>query len=540
MTIKDILELKSFDKVKVIAGEEGMNNKINNVYFMEVPDIFSFIDSNGLLLTTLYPIAHDKEAIERFLPKLVDKKISAIGIKPGRYIDEIPQVMLDQANTLDLPLLVLPDDANLSVLSNGILEALLDKKNSMLEFRDDVHNQLIKLLLEGSDLTKLVKSLSAIIKSPVLLINERLELITSSINPKQISVEKRVAIKQSYRNVENIKDTIQISIYGHNHLEEDIIFNPIIAGEECLGYFIALPSNLEYRINIKVALEQASLLSAFLFLKEEAVLQKERNHLDSFVRDLLNQKIKSQLEIMQKAKVFKWDLDFPVILLNIEELSNDESIKKGFYAQMKDIEMIERIISEKLDLPLQKCKVIHHDDGLICFISVLFENRKNERLRVACESVINYYKNKYKLGISKSRIVEKLTDLKEAYDEAKVATKIFRILEKKEAFIRSYDDLGVYKIIHHISDRNVLKEYVNSKIGVLLNTPDTDMLDMISCLIKNNFNLQKTAKELFIHYNTLRYRLEKLKESGIDFNNGFDLAEVALAYKIHIYLELGK
>ncbi|WP_231688158.1 PucR family transcriptional regulator [Bacillus sp. FJAT-18017] len=536
MTVKDILALESFKGVKIIAGEAGLHRRVNNVYFMEVPDIYAFIDQNGFLLTTLYPIAHDKIALESFLPKLVELEISGLGIKIGRYIDEIPQLMIDQANELGLPVLLLADNANLSLLSNGILETLLDKKNTMLEFRDDVHNKLISLLLEGADLEKLVFTLSEIIKAPVLLINEVNELITSSIKIQQFRIQGTGGNGTFYSSQRSF--TIQIN--DRELAVDDYITNSIIAGRDCLGYFIALPSSGNDLSNIKVALEQASLLSAFLFQKEQAVLQRERSHLDSFVRDILNQKIKSQIKVIQKSKIFKWDFDFPVVLLNIEELSQDDNRKKQFYSQMKDLEMVERIISEKLDLPIQKCKVVHYDDGLICFISVVFENKKDERIKAACESLLKYYQSKYTLGISVSRMVERLPDLKAAYEETKVATRVFKVLNQHQPFIKSYQELGVYKLIHLIDDRASLEEYVNSKLGVLVNLHDSDMVEMLSCLIKNNFNLQKTSKELFIHYNTLRYRIDKLRESGIDFNNGFDLAELALAYKINMYLTMAE
>jgi purine catabolism regulator len=534
VAVKDILNLKSFNKVEIVAGKNGLNRKINNVYFMEVPDIFNFIENNGLLLTTLYPIANDNEAIEQFILKLVDKKISAVGIKPGRYIEEIPQIIINQANEHEIPILILPNDANLSLLSNGVLELLLDKNNSILEFRDEVHNKLISLLLEGADLNKLVTSLSEIIKAPVILIDERYEMITSSMWEESMISIRRDG-KGPFKNFHDFETNFIIQVDEKDYYPNDVLVNPIFASGESLGYIIALHTTLGASSNMMVALEQASLLSAFLFQKEQAIQQKEQNHIDSFVRDLFNSKVKSQIEVILKAKVFKWDLDFPIVLIHIDVLGNK---KIGEDIKLKDYEMIEKIIAEKLDIAPQRCKVVYYDDALLCFVSVVFENCRDDRIIKACESVIKYYRNKQKLGISISRKVIHMNEVTSAYEETKSSSKIFKILLKDESFVRKSEEIGVYKLIYNIKDKEILQEFVDEKIGDLLKINDKNMLSMISCLIKNNFNLQKTAKDLFIHYNTLRYRIDKLKEFGIDINNGFDLAEIALAYKIYIFLNI--
>ena len=48
-----------------------------------------------------------------------------------------------------------------------------------------------------------------------------------------------------------------------------------------------------------------------------AIQQKERNYLDSFLRDMLNTRYQSQSEIIDKAEVFKWYLHFPNVIIVI-------------------------------------------------------------------------------------------------------------------------------------------------------------------------------------------------------------------------------
>ncbi|OEC01321.1 hypothetical protein GY31_13595 [Lysinibacillus sphaericus] len=53
ITISDVLSMEGFEEVEVLAGEAGLSRRVENVYFMEVPDIYAYIDQNELLLTRL-------------------------------------------------------------------------------------------------------------------------------------------------------------------------------------------------------------------------------------------------------------------------------------------------------------------------------------------------------------------------------------------------------------------------------------------------------------------------------------------------------
>lgn len=63
------------------------------------------------------------------------------------------------------------------------------------------------------------------------------------------------------------------------------------------------------------------------------------------------------------------------------------------------------------------------------------------------------------------------------------------------------------------------------------------LIKTLRVLIENNFNLKKSAKAMYLHYNTMRYRVDKLKDYGIDIENGYRLAEVVFAYNIYLWLK---
>jgi purine catabolism regulator len=537
VSVQDILSLNSFAEVYVKAGAEGLSNAVDNVFFMEVPDIYKYVDPYGLLLTTLYPIADDEEAIASFIPNLVEKKVSCVALKLGRYIHDVPPIMLEQADRYRMPLMILPNNANLSKLSNDILELFLGNKTSKLEYRDTIHSKLMGLLLEGADLHKLVATVSDLFGMPVLFVDRYFHIQSASFTEAGDSSLMKANPEQEWADaLANRELTVQVG--DKVYTGEQVLHRPIVAGSENLGYLIALLPEGSDSADRIIGLEQASMLCAFLFQRELALRQNERNYLDSFIRDLLNHKFPHEQEAVEKARFFDWDLSFPLILLSVEILEEPPVRGRNRYADMLFEGTAEQLLAQELGLPARSYKIVLHDEGLLCLISKPYEEGTPERLRGFCTSLATYYKRQFTLGFGISRPVYDLDKLSAAKEEAKFALEINRKLQGAVSFVAFYEQTGIYKMLHRLSEPEVLRQYAEEKLGRLLSAgnKEADMLNTLLALLQNGFNLQKTAKALYIHYNTLRYRLDKLREYGIDPSDGLALAELALAYQMHTYL----
>ena len=162
-TVRDILDLDSFEGAKAVAGFEGLSRTVTGASLMEVPDVFPYLEHGTLLLTTLFPIANDDSRMRDFVARLNECGVAGVCIKPRRYVEEIPAHILEQADELGLPVLELPPDANLSRMANRVLSLQLNEYIVQLQFRNHVHNALAELLLNDSDVEGLVGRLGELI-----------------------------------------------------------------------------------------------------------------------------------------------------------------------------------------------------------------------------------------------------------------------------------------------------------------------------------------------------------------------------------------
>lgn len=543
ITVHNILEIEAFKDVELLAGESGLDRRVENVFIMEVPDIYAYIDDNGLLLTTLYPIADNPEALQTILPKLAERNIAGVAIKPGRYVDEIPSFMLEQAEELNLPLMMLPKDANLSQLTNQVLTTLLDARTSVLEFRNKVHQQLLELLLEGADLTKFVNSTASMIDAPVILLNNELEYLESSIDNDNARIKINTEANSLHMD-EYPKHLYSIEVDQHIYLKNNIFFQPIFAGDQEFGYLvILLEADKDIKDHLIIAVEQASFLVAFLFQSEQALLEKERNHLSSFVRDLFNDEFTSKTEILEKSKVFNWKFQFPIVMISVKANITVSKDRVALYYKILNSGVFERMVSATLEIPEEHCKVLYFNDSLLCFVSIQSETNLKSKLHRIGTSVLQNFNEKGHIGVSISEVVYGVEHLREAYSNSMLVFKIYKENLENASFVHFYTDIGLFRLFHNMKDMSILEEFVMEKIGAVIEYDEGKEVKLIETLryyIKNNTNLQKTAEDLYVHYNTMRYRMNKLKELGIQIENGFQLTEVSLACQLLEYLEMKK
>lgn len=539
ITISDVLNMEGFEDVEVLAGEAGLSRMVENVYFMEVPDIYAYIDQNGLLLTTLYPVADKPEHIETLIPKLAELNLAGIAIKPGRYVAEIPTIMVEQANELGIPLMKLPDGANLSTLTNQVLTKFLDVKTSLLEFRNKMHQQLLELLLEGTDVNKFVYSIASLVNAPVLLLNNDFEYIGSSIQN-----EHKISIHHKPYNSDLSKSTFSVQVDNNVYDKNDMFIQCIFAGGNDYGFLVIL---LEKEKNLTedliIAIEQASFIIAFLFQTEQTLLQKERNHLSSFVRDIFHNQYTSQTEMIEKAKVFRWNLQFPLVLISIKTNEKDSEKKLAIFHKMLDSGLIESSASKMVDVPIENCKVLYINDSLVCFISLVSEKNVRKKLQNLGDTILTLFEKNGNLGVSISDTVHHFNQMKEYYDNSTLVFQVYKEHLQKQSYVHFYGDIGLFRLFHYVDNLYMLEDFVNEKLGKVFEydkRKNTNLLETLKYYIKNNTNVQKTAEDMFVHYNTMRYRINKLKELGIDGEDGFELTEISLAYQLHQYLQLKK
>ena len=124
--------------------------------------------------------------------------------------------------------------------------------------------------------------------------------------------------------------------------------------------------------------------------------------------------------------------------------------------------------------------------------------------------------------------VDNIKDLARSYKEAQVALEVGKIFDN-EKNVNSYENLGIGRLIYQLP--TTLCEMFLSEVFKRgsIDSLDRETLSTIQCFFDNNLNVSETSRKLFVHRNTLVYRLEKIKKM-----TGLDLREFehAITFKV--------
>ncbi|MPM54200.1 hypothetical protein SDC9_100974 [bioreactor metagenome] len=141
------------------------------------------------------------------------------------------------------------------------------------------------------------------------------------------------------------------------------------------------------------------------------------------------------------------------------------------------------------------------------------------------------------------RVCSPLTIIKRSFDEALFAFNIYDLIERENhSSVVSFDDIGFYRVLrgsHNVNEFRRFYEETTGKIAAYDKENNTEFVKSLELYMENDCDLDKASALLFIHKNTLRYRLLRIESiTGKSLKNMRVLADYYTCFKIKAYLGL--
>ena len=179
------------------------------------------------------------------------------------------------------------------------------------------------------------------------------------------------------------------------------------------------------------------------------------------------------------------------------------------------------------------------DENSVILIKALEEKEGYKELEEAARTAVDMLNTEamIKTRGSYGTIVDELRDLSRSYKEAKMAMDVGRIFDAGKRVI-SYNELGIGRLIYQLPP-NLCRMFIKEIFGEGEMTEfDQETLTTIDTFFENNLNVSETARQLFVHRNTLVYRIEKLmKSTGLDIRTFEDAMTLKIALMVTAYLK---
>ena len=135
-------------------------------------------------------------------------------------------------------------------------------------------------------------------------------------------------------------------------------------------------------------------------------------------------------------------------------------------------------------------------------------------------------------------VVNDLIHLSNSYKEARMAIEVSEIF-RASARVTSYDRLGIGRLVYQLPER-LCRMFLQEVFADNLRPDELDQetLATVEAFFENNLNISETSRKLFLHRNTLVYRIEKLaRECGLDVRNFDDAVTFRIALMVSRYLD---
>jgi purine catabolism regulator len=548
LRVSELLKMNALKDAKVAAGSGGIHNVTSGVTIMEAPDIADWLKGGELLLTSLYSIkSFTEKEQKKLIVQLAQKGICGLVIKIRKIEEEIPKIIIDAGNELNIPIIQLPREVPFVDVMYPVMEELFNNQVKKLSYYKEVHDRFTALALADEGLEAIATSLEKLIGNPVAIYDRNFNCIASTDSKivEFILLDKDNTINENMgKNFTYYKQRVILTQLAEEEKNQIII--PIQTVNNIKTYLVVTELYKELEELDYIAMENAATILCLELVKQFSVAEVERKFKNDLIDDLVSGKISSIDTIYERANLIglKLNCNYSVVLINIDGFHKHLS-KQDMKDQDKFKEFESRVytaILEAINIFIPNAIVRTGSNRIIILWDVKKENDSDRewitRIKQTAEKIQKRVKKQIKsisLTAGIGNIAKTVDGIAQSYKEAQDALELGKMTDG-EGIIISFSELGILRLLCQFNDLSLLSNFIPSCLKRLIEYDQSNKNELVNTLetfLKCNGNATKTAQALFVHYKTVIYRLDRIKEiTKLDFENHESMLEIQVGFKI--------
>jgi sugar diacid utilization regulator len=532
-----------FEDFKLLAGESGITNQITGVNILDNPKATDWLSPGELIVTSGYFFKESPEALIHFLESFSRLNIAAVCIKPKIYLNPLPKKLIKLCDELAIPLIEIPYGVAFSKIMHTVMNLLADSASETAQMALDINSKFMEYGLQGEGIDYLKQKLESFLGNPLIITNADWSLLAnqpaSAFYPylrqqKSIAFFNQTLLSSIPTNVSQLKHPTHFVFKdGVNGVLLPIFFN-----EVTYGYIIVLPHQRPLSQKDYIVLENSSIAIALKIVHQAEKERINNKVLRDFYRELLFG-TKTIEELRSFDIEFDYDLAYVVFILSIETSSKSNDLLQQKY----DEDLLMRTIlnavnhyqiTSHFDLPVfkqgqQVIGLVGHRDEVMSN-----ETQQHKFFTEFHQYLLSFLANDAQVTIFIGS-VQKLAELNQSYQEAKQMIAYQTHTQNQLYFAKEfYLENFLYRHINQPDAYNLIEHYLSPLLTYDRET-DSHLIETLDVYLQQQQNLAATSRLLFIHRNTLLYRIEKIENLL-----GCSLTTPATAFNLTFALKLHK
>lgn len=511
MQLSEILQHPSLRNIQVAAGADGLSREVSQVGMIDAPDITDFLFDGQLLVTSGYHFSQNHHLLRDLIIGMHETNASGIAIKAGRYVTTLPKTIIDLADHLKVPILWTPTDDFLSLTVKRLTAVILETQNTELKQIIAINQQLSELNAQNITYQHLLDQSAKVLETPLALLDAHFTAIYASSE----WVAQREFLTHYLRHESGI-DYLNLTVPVRVEFNHQLI--------DILPIFSALNENKAFAAFVVNQDEPSS----FQILKRQQVMNTLG--LANSRTDLLNEtEFRNRsgffLNVMQRGLSHE-AIDNYLYNANIDNKRRYRVAILDFSEKNKVIESRQFEIRQQLT----RWFIFEHDWQVLTFshrqqLVLLIDEQIDTRqfLKRLYDFLMQQPGLHYAFTIGFSRIAESIHMLSDLYDQANNALK----LTSQQHPIMRFRPKNAQELLHLLPKQEA-RVFVEKTLGPILE--NAELLETLETYVFLHQNVTAVANALFVHRNTITYRLKRISELlGVDLEMPDVLVDIQLA-----------
>jgi PucR family transcriptional regulator, purine catabolism regulatory protein len=553
-TVRDTMRTILAD-AKLVAGAAGLDHPVEWARIMETPDVQP--RAGDLMFTTGFPIKDDLDAQVRLVGRIAGSGGAGLVVRPQPYMQSLPAQMISEADRLKVPLLTVGADVHLIDLMAPLLERIINAEHWRLKRSMEIHRRFTEIVLDGKGVNEICRTLAELLESAVTVEDasfhllahaggsadpHRKETILRQGTPQRVLFDPQ--IQRVLREVEAKRGPVKVPAFPHLGMSRERLIAPILAANQVLGYISVLdhpPANEELAF---MAIEQAALVLALEIAKERELTEVEGKVRGEFLEDLLHATYGEEAAAQRRARHVGYPLsgNHVVVLVDIDDfrgfvkarqISEDaiQAVKREFLRRMTGV----------VRSSYPRALLHGRSDQVVALLPLGTESgdyqARGHALGLQIRQAVADWKPGFTVSVGFSGPAEAPSGIAGALRE------VTAVMESLARFKRwgqviAVPELGLTGLLAAVTDERLV-DYSRRHLGPLIEHDSSRKGSLVPTLraYLETGEQQRAAQRLKVHPNTLRYRLDRIREiSGVDLEDPETRLNLAVALRVQALL----
>jgi PucR family transcriptional regulator, purine catabolism regulatory protein len=519
LPLSELLDLGLRDH-QALAGKSRLDRPVAWVKAVAAPIVDVYKPAPAELILLIPPYGDLAESFQYLA------LCKAAGVVVTRV--SLPPQLLAWAENVAFPIILAPGDADLVQTERELLKLLIDKEAGMLAREVEIRDRLVRLARDNRGLEAIARGLFEITHKGVIIHDKRLQVLADLPPPAgQVLWAKMIEWAGHPANLpEDLRDrkhagTVREPIAQSMGEEGSRLIHPIIVRDIARGFMSLVSSTNPFDLIDRIALEQGAAACALEMAKVKAVSEARKRLTGDLIEAILTNSV-SEVDAGRWADRAGYRRAGPHLALTLQWAS----------AEAPSMRRLETIVSGEVKRA-DGHVVAQEREGEIVVFHALEQEQGFIQARQWAQHLHDLAREEFPhahLALGLGRPSETLLGLRQSYREAVRAMTLERKL--RHGHPQYFGDLGIYRLLLQLEGSPELRSFSNEILGSLIEydrAQGTDLVETLNAYFQHNGNLAQTAQALYVHRNTLLYRLQRAGDIGkFDLDN----AETRLAIQL--------